>query len=285
MVTDEASVTNKRERRAYSVAGEKNSKSVLFGSVAVLAIPAVIYLMGSIYWDSYLSDFGIDLAKINLPVYKVMVGATPAVYGLILAALLFWLALRQITRTKSGYEVPVASTVFVLGLVFLACGSTLLNQPISIWLKIAICAFGVAFVILSYLKSTKRDRRVGWRAVLYTIVLVPVVLFVLLELLSEAKATSEARKVRGKTRDKCSFVRFHSRSDTSFHLPDSLVLIASSESHYFVFSRAEPKQDKPTVFAVNKNSVSYMEIVPREKSESAGLKQRDQSGPSDLGPR
>lgn len=250
------------------MAGEKKSTSVLFGSIAVLGIPAVIYLMGYIYWTKYFSHFGVDLAKVNLPVYKVMVGATPAVYALILAALLIWFALRQTTRTNSGYEVPVAGAVFVLGLVFLASGATLLKQSISTWIKIAIFASGGGFVILSCLKSAKRHQRVGWPIGMAAIVAVPITLFFLLEYLSETKAKAEADKLLGETCEECSFVSFHSPSDTNLHLPDSLVLIASTQSHYFVFSRTERTEGKLRVFEVNKNSVLCVEIdTPGSSSE------------------
>ena len=271
------------------MAGENQVKSILFESIAVLAIPPLIYLMGYIYWDSYFSHFDINLAKINLPVYKVMIGATPAVYALILAGLLVYFFGKTITRTSSEYEVPITKTLVLVALVLFGSALVLRRQPkpeffsvatVGVFTALLICAAIVLRVLVKVkvvksLLMYKPPRDVGWYLTAFCIVFIPIGLFVLLEDLSETKAKTEADKLLKGPCEECSFVRFHFGSDTSCHLPDSLVLIASSESHYFVFSRAEPKQDKPTVFAVNKNSVSYMEIVPPEKPESAGVKQSD----------
>lgn len=249
------------------MAEEKSFGSVLFGSVAVLAIPAVIYVMGYIYWTEYFSHFGVDLAKVNLPVYKVMIGATPGVYVVIVAALLAYFVWKGTTRTTKGYHLPLTRSVFALGLIFAAFGFIVVGPLYAYWMWILL-SFGLATLAYAFSEFVKGPRAVlirvslrwSWRIGILAIVAVPILLFLLFEYLSAKKAKAEADKLLGETCEECSFVSFHSASDTNLQLPDSLVLIASTESHYFVFSRTEHRAGKLTVFEVSKNSVSWVQI-------------------------
>jgi predicted membrane protein len=113
--------------------GEKRSKSTFLETIAVLAIPAVIYLMGYVYWDKYFSCFGIELVKVNLPVYKVMIGATPGVYVVVLAGLLVYFVGRSITRNSAGYDVPTTVLGFIVAVLVIASTLALKRQPKPSW--------------------------------------------------------------------------------------------------------------------------------------------------------
>jgi hypothetical protein len=271
--------------------GVKNSKSTFLEAVAVLAIPAVIYLMGYIYWREYFSCFDIDLAKINLPIYKVMVGATPGVYAVVLAALLIYF-FGKAARTNAGYKLSIATGLLILLLVFLESLLVLAWQPKPKWfIPTSIAAISLLLILLSLslLKIEKPPflvkprnfmrlpRQVDLPFVGIGLVGASFVLFFMLEDFSRTKGKDQADGILKS--QKCSFVRFRFGSDMNFHLPDSLILIESSESHYFVFSRMEVADGKPRrVFAINKNSVSYVEIRSPEEHESAKHKGPAQPG-------
>ncbi len=246
------------------MAEEKSKKSILFQALLFLAVPALLYFIGHAYWDGYLKHFNLDMKEVQLPVYTVMFYSWEVLLSLFTIFFYLWLIYQAAEINKDDISVPKSAIFFILAMLCFFI-SDFLRVYISWIMGVTLLIAGLALVLVTRVYH----RRFPGKKLTFTntradIPLTYFVFVLFLYLAASLQGGKDAtRIIKGKWQEK-PMVQFHFTSQ-HVRLPDSLFLLISSDCYHFVLAPPDLPNQRPTVYAVNKDMISHFEVLRRNK--------------------